>query len=47
MNCELCDMDMTEEEYWTNDTIKICQECFDITRDAGGIKKKDIDEASL
>jgi len=44
MNCELCDRDMTEEEFWTNDTIKICQECFDITREAGGIKEKNIDE---
>ena len=47
MNCELCETDMTELAYWTNDEITICEECFDLTRDAGGIKKEDIDETSL
>jgi len=45
MKCEFCENDM--KSHWSNGVICICTDCFDTTRDTGGIKEEDIDEASL
>ena len=45
MKCEFCENDM--KSHWSNGVICICSDCFDTTRDTGGIKEEDIDEASL